>query len=186
MRSEAPIPLFAAPFCFLRHGESESNRLGLIAGSSDVGLTETGRAQARAAIERVRPLGVTRVFSSALHRAHETAAIIAGALALPHLVVPGLAERNWGELEGKPQALRRRGVTPPGAETLTQFVARTRAALAAIEAGGTPLIVAHSGTFRVLCRLLGCEAPEEAVANCHPVRFLPPSRRGEDWTLEFL
>lgn len=186
MSSREPIALFAAPFYFLRHGESESNRLGVVAGSSDVELTETGRAQAHAAVERIRPLGVARVVSSALRRAHETAAIVAGALALPHLVVPGLAERNWGVLEGKPQALRRPGVTPPGAETLSQFIARTRAALASIEPGGTPLIVAHSGTFRVLCRLLGCEVPQEALANCLPVHFLPPAREEEGWSLEFL
>jgi probable phosphoglycerate mutase len=179
------IPLFAGVFYFLRHGESESNRLGTIAGSTDVALTSAGRAQAHAAIERIRPLGVARVASSALRRAHETAAIIASALDLPHLVVPGLAERAWGELEGQPQALRQRGVTPAGAETLSQFIGRTRAALASIEPGGTVLIVAHSGTFRVLCRLLGLEAPREALANCHPVRFHPPAARGGAWSLEF-
>ena len=48
------IPLFMHMFYFLRHGETESNRQKTIAGSLDVELNETGRAQARAAIERVR------------------------------------------------------------------------------------------------------------------------------------
>jgi len=180
------VPLLGATFYFLRHGETETNRLKTIAGSTDVELNETGRAQARAAIELVRPLGVTHIASSNLRRARDTAVIISGALKLPHVVVAGLAERNWGALEGKPQGLRERGVTPPGAETAAQFISRTRAALAEVDARGVPLIVAHSGTFRVLCRLLALEAPGETVANCRPVRFTPPGREGAGWSLEIL
>jgi broad specificity phosphatase PhoE len=180
------VRLFERTFYFLRHGESEFNRLKLIAGSTDVELNDTGRAQARAAIELVRPLGLSHVVSSALKRARETAAIVANALAIPHTVVTGLAERNWGALEAQPQSARGPGETPPGAETVDQFVARTRAALAEIDSSGTPLIVAHSGTFRVLCRLLSLDAGGEAIANCHPIRFTPPPREGAGWSLQLL
>jgi probable phosphoglycerate mutase len=175
--------LFGRSFYFLRHGETEFNRLMLIAGSTDVELNDAGRAQARAAVELVRPLGISNIVSSGLRRARDTAAILAAALGLPHTVVAGLAERNWGALEAQPQALRERGATPPGAETADQFISRTRAALAEIDARGTPLVVAHSGTFRVLCRLLQLEAPE-ALANCCPVRFTPPARPGGQWSVE--
>jgi probable phosphoglycerate mutase len=184
--ADAPIPLFEGAFYFLRHGETESNRLKTIAGSLDVDLNETGRAQARTAVERVAPLGVTHVASSDLRRARETAAVIAAALGLPHAVLPDLGERNWGELEGKPQALRQRGVNPSGGETAEQFIARTSAALARVEAFGAPLIVAHSGTFRVLCRLLALDASEDAIANCHPVRFTPPVHEGGGWDVRML
>ena len=178
--------LFAIPFYFLRHGETESNRLQTIAGSTDVELNNTGRAQARAAIECVRPLGITHVVSSNLRRARVTAETVAGALRLPHAVAPGLAERSWGSLEGKPRQLRVRSAPPPDAESYEAFAARTLAALAGVEARGKPLIVAHSGTFRVLCRTLGVEEPEEQVANCRPVRFTPPATTGGEWTLEIL
>ena len=180
------VPLFSLPFYFLRHGETESNRLKTIAGSIDVELNETGRAQARAAIELVRPLGITHIASSDLRRARITATTIAEALKLPHVVVPGLAERNWGDLEGKPQAVRAAGAKPVGAETRDQFMARTRAALAQVEARGVPLVVAHSGTFRTLCRLLGPEEPAEPVANCRPVRFNPPAAPGGSWSIEIV
>src|SRR5688572_8709829 len=117
MTDPSAIPLFGISFYFLRHGESESNRLKIVAGSMDVELTDAGREQARAAIDLVRPLGITHVVSSNLRRARETAAIVSRALALPHLVIPELGERNWGELEGKPLAVRVRGLPPPGAET---------------------------------------------------------------------
>ena len=184
--TEFEVPLFERTFYFLRHGETESNRLKTIAGSLDVELNGVGREQARGAIDRVRPLGITHITSSSLRRARETAAIIAAALNLPHAVVPDLGERNWGELEGKPRALRKRGVTPPGAETLEEFIERTRGGLARVQAGGVPLVVAHSGTFRVLCNLFGLEEPVEPIANCHPVRFVPPPAAGGKWKIEVL
>ena len=180
------IPLFSHTFYFLRHGETEFNRLKLVAGSTDVELNDTGREQARRAIALVRPLGVSHIVSSGLRRARDTAAIIAAALGISHTVVAGLAERNWGALEAKPQTARGAGETPPGAETTDQFIARTRAALAEIDAKGVPLVIAHSGTFRVLCRLLALDAGGEAVANCHPVRFTPPQREGAGWSLTLL
>ncbi|HUF79829.1 MAG TPA: histidine phosphatase family protein [Burkholderiales bacterium] len=180
----SPVPLFGIPFYFLRHGETESNRLQTIAGSMDVELNDAGRAQARAAIECVRPLGITHVVSSGLRRARDTAAIVAGALALPQAIVPGLAERNWGSLEGRPRSRRVRNAPPPDAEPYEAFAARTRAALATVEARGVPLLVAHSGTFRVLCRLLEIEEPGEQVANCRPIRFCPPLSAGGKWSLE--
>jgi probable phosphoglycerate mutase len=177
------IALFRAPFLFLRHGQSESNRLRIIAGSMDVELTELGRAQAREAIELLRPLGITHVTTSHLRRTRETASIIARALALPQLIIPELAERNWGELEGKPLASRVRGApVPEGAESAEQYVARVRGALAQVKAEGVPLLVAHSGTHRVLSRLLGLAEPDEAIANCRPLRFAPPARPGGAWS----
>jgi broad specificity phosphatase PhoE len=180
------VPLFARTFYFLRHGESEFNRLKLIAGSTDVELNDTGREQARQAVALVRPLGISHIVSSGLRRARDTAAIISTPLGIPHTVVAGLAERNWGALEAKPQPARGAGETPPGAETVDQFIVRTRGALAEIDAKGVTLVVAHSGTFRVLCRLLALDAGGEAIANCHPVRFTPPAQGGGRWMLELL
>lgn len=181
--SGSSIPLFERAFYFLRHGETESNRLKTIAGSLDVELNELGREQARAAIGRVRPLGITHITSSNLRRARDTAAIVAAALHLPHAILPGLGERNWGEFEGRPQALRVPGAKPAGAETSEQFINRTRAALAQVEARGRPLIVAHSGTFRVLCRLFSLEDTVDPIANCCPVRFTPPAQPGRAWSI---
>ena len=180
------VPLFGIPFYFMRHGETDSNRFRTIAGSLDVALNDTGTAQAQAAVDRVRPLGVTHIATSHLRRARDTAATVARALALPHIVLPELAERDWGELEGMPQAMRVRGAPPPGAETAEAFVARVRGGLAQVRADGVPLIVAHSGTHRVLCRLLGLAESVDAIANCRPVHFSPPSRPGGAWTAEML
>lgn len=164
-------PLFGGPFCFLRHGETENNRLGLVAGASDVPLNATGQAQARAAAERLAGSGIDAIWSSPLRRAHDTALCVAAVLGLDVRVVPEIAERSWGELEGRPRSLRVRGTTPPGGESPEAFAARTLAGLRRIDASRLPLVVAHSGTFRVLGARLGLPPQEAQVANSQPLRF---------------
>jgi probable phosphoglycerate mutase len=185
MAIPSAISLLSRPFYFVRHGESESNLSKTIAGSIDAALTELGHRQAQATAVLLKPVGVTAIYSSALRRARDTADHIASALALPVTVISELAERNWGALEGQPQSLRVREVAPPGAETPEQFTQRVLRGLARINTG-VPLIVAHSGVHRVLCRILGVDAPEAPVANAHPVRFVPSAQPGGAWRMETL
>jgi 2,3-bisphosphoglycerate-dependent phosphoglycerate mutase len=167
------IALFTRTFFYLRHGETTSNRDQTVAGSLDVELTELGRWQAQTAVSLLSGLGITAIYSSALRRTRETAAIIDAGLRVGITPVPELNERHWGELEGKPRVKRAHGVTTAGAETREQFMARVASGLAMIPAQGVPLIAAHSGTYRVLCRLLGHEESEAPVTNCQPVRIVP-------------
>ena len=180
------IPLLTRHFYFLRHGETESNVRGIVAGSTDVLLTERGHAQARAAAVRLEHHGVTAIYSSALHRARDTADYVARALGIALTIIPQLAERRWGDLEGKPRELRVPGVTPPGAETPEEFYDRVLEGFSKIGARGTPLIVAHSGVFRVLCRTLGIAEPGDQVANAQPLHCVPPDSQHAAWQVETL
>lgn len=175
-------PLLTAPFCFLRHGETENNRLGLVAGASNVPLNATGLAQARAAAQILAHRGIDAIWCSPLQRAHDTAACVAAVLGLDITTVPDLAERNWGELEGRPRELRVRGVTPPGGESLEKFRARTLAGLQQVRTSHLPLIVAHSGTFRILSDWLHIPQQTAQVANSLPLRFTPSA--GGSWNVE--
>ncbi|CAO3454179.1 histidine phosphatase family protein [Azospirillum largimobile] len=164
--------LTAVIFC--RHGETESNLGGWLAGSRDVSLTERGRAQAweAAAALAAGRQQVPVVYSSPQRRALETAAILAEALAVPVVPVPGLEERRWGDLEGGaiPADLLREEV--PNGESLTVFGARVTAALDGLPVpavGRPPLIVAHAGTWPVLCRWLGVESALLWPPNASPV-----------------
>lgn len=176
-----PCPLLESAFIFLRHGETETNRLGLIAGMTDVLLNETGREQARAAALTLVGRGVDAIYSSPLQRSVATARCVAQALHILVVTIPELAERNWGAQEGKPRGRRDRAARPRGGESLEEFTQRTLVGLAKIPAGGLPLIVAHSGTFRVICAHLKVEAGSQ-VANCRPIRFSPPRAPGAQWT----
>jgi len=180
------IPLLTRPFYFVRHGETVSNLSGTVAGSADVPLTARGRLQAQAAAAQLTTAGITAIYASGLARARDTADSIAHALDLPVTVIPELAERNWGELEGAPRSSRMRGVTPQGAEGHHEFTQRVLRGLAQIDAGGLPLVVAHSGVFRVLCRVLGVVESEAPVANALPLRFVPPAQSLLAWHIEML
>ena len=81
----------------VRHGQVDRHT-----GSTDPPLSDQGRREAEqvAAYLRVRP--ITRVYSSPLRRAQETAAPVAAALGLPLIVEPRLRERaNFGDLPGQ-------------------------------------------------------------------------------------
>ena len=177
------IPVLQRAFYFLRHGETEANLRRVVAGSRDVPLTEVGHDQARAAAAALKRCGITAIYSSALQRARDTADYVARELGLAVQVVPGLGERNWGVLEGKPREMRVRGVTPAGAETLEAFASRVHAGLAQIDRG-VPLIVAHAGVFRVLCNTLGVPESEEPVSNAHPICCCPPDESRATWRFE--
>lgn len=134
---------------------------------SDVGLSELGRRQSAAAAAWFGQLGLTAVVSSAMRRARETAAPIAAACAVPHLIEPELHERRVGALSGTsfsseggpwPETIRRwmsgdTAYTSPGAESFDQLRARLVPALERVadsHPGGRVLVVAHG----VVCKVL--------------------------------
>jgi probable phosphoglycerate mutase len=175
------IALFRRPFYFLRHGETELNAQKRIAGSVDTELTGLGRRQALEAAEALAGEPITAIYSSALRRARDTAAPIAARLKLPVTVIPELDERNWGALEGEPRASRVRGIEPEGSEPVQGFERRVLAGLARIDSP-VPLIVSHSGVYRVLCRTLALVETEGPVENCRALRIAPLAAGG--WQAE--
>ena len=159
---------------FCRHGETESNVGGWLAGSLDVSLTERGREQARAAAAALAAQGnpVSAIYASPQRRALETAGVIGAALGLAVTTVPGLEERRWGALEGGavPADLLREEV--PGGESLSVFQARVATALDGLPVpadGRPPLVVAHAGTWHALCLWMGVDADTLWPPNAVPV-----------------
>lgn len=166
------IALFRRPFYFLRHGQSALNAQKRIAGSIDTELTELGHTQARLAADILAREPITAIYASPMQRANRTAQYSADALRLPIALIDAIAERRWGALEGELRAARVPGVVPHGAETFEAFVERVLAGFAHIDAD-VPLVVAHSGVFRVLCHTLTIVAQEAPVSNAAPLRFEP-------------
>ncbi|HEX5984737.1 MAG TPA: histidine phosphatase family protein [Solirubrobacterales bacterium] len=138
---------------FLRHGESVHNaaRSGEPAAHSDSDrLTEKGVEQAHAAGAGLRELGVTRLLSSPLRRAQETARAVGEALGLDPEEIDYTGELTSGE-------------------TFEQAVARVRQLKAELESGEDgemPLLVTHGifTRFFLLDSVLGerFEAPMAA------------------------
>ncbi|WP_309710844.1 histidine phosphatase family protein, partial [Pseudolysinimonas sp.] len=152
---------------FIRHGQTDWNRQGLLQGSSDIPLNDTGREQARDALMTLRSRPWDVVVSSALLRARETARIIADGLDIPlGTAYPELVERDYGSLEGTSAAAaieRWPDRDYPGAESLEAVAARGVDALAAIVADnpdGAVLVVCHGTIIRyTLARLAGRPVP---------------------------
>jgi probable phosphoglycerate mutase len=175
------ISLFARPFYYLRHGETESNASGLITGGLDVDLTLVGREQARAAAKALARAPITAIYSSPLRRARETAEPVAQALCLPVTIIAEIAERRRGVLEGMPRDTPVGDALPEGSESFEDFTLRVLEGLSQVDSA-VPLVVAHAGVFRALCHSLDIVQTEGPVANALPLHFVPLEPGG--WKLE--
>lgn len=86
----------------VRHGQSEVNTKGIFSsGREGYPLTDVGREQAGAIAQELKKLNVSKVYSSPVLRAVETATIISTNLGLSFEQDERLAERGFGSLEGK-------------------------------------------------------------------------------------
>ena len=158
-------PDSAGQLLFVRHGATDPNVAGLRCGGDlDTPLNELGRRQALEAATRIRELGlcVGVIFTSALRRAYDTAAIISAHLPGIEVVIePALAERFMGAWNLRPigetqKALEQR-MTPPGGESDSAFIARVAGALENImpRLPERPLVVASKGVARAMGEVLG-------------------------------
>lgn len=86
----------------IRHGETEWNKLKRLQGQTDIALNETGRSLAFQVGTAMKDIPFTRVISSPLSRAVETAAqVLAGAgRELKIETDPRILEISFGEWEG--------------------------------------------------------------------------------------
>jgi len=89
---------------FVRHGQTEANRTGVLLGRMDPPLNDAGHEQAAAVAARVALLEPVRVATSPLVRTVETAEIVAAACGLAVEVDDRLIEVDYGEYDGLPLA----------------------------------------------------------------------------------
>ena len=116
----------------VRHGESTGNADGLLLGRMDAPLTDRGRAQ----VDKLRSsvAGATRVITSPLGRARDTAEALG--LGVPVQSDDRWVEVDYGEFDGRPLGsvpdevwLQWRAdphYRPPGGETLAEVGTRVR------------------------------------------------------------
>ena len=87
---------------FVRHGESEANLLREFSNRGlKHGLTDKGRVQALELAAKLQGLTVTKIYTSPLLRAVQTAEILAQAFGIPYAITDALREYDCGVLEGK-------------------------------------------------------------------------------------
>ena len=151
----------------VRHGQTAWNLEGRAQGHTDVGLDETGRAQAAALAPYIAAMAPTALWSSDLTRARETAGVLAAATGLDLRADPRLREFDAGERSGLtteefaerfPAAYaswQDGHITGhvPGAETIAEVTGRMVPALREIwdatSPGETSVVVAHGACLKV-------------------------------------
>lgn len=172
------------PFYFLRHGETNENKNGIVQGQNDTDLNASGRRHAEEAGERLVGAGLGSIYASPLKRTMRTASIVSTLTRVPIFRVPGLMERHWGEFQGRRKDQRPDDPNPPTVETVKDFSARVLAALGSIIGPAPVLVVAHSGVFRVLCGHGGLPADRRvSTTSAQPLYFEPASAPGQQWRI---
>jgi broad specificity phosphatase PhoE len=91
----------------VRHGQTDENVSGRISGQGSAPLNGRGQEQAKLAAQVLAPLNVSRLVSSPVVRALETATILDAHLQLGIEEEPDLREVGYGDWEGQTfQAVR--------------------------------------------------------------------------------
>lgn len=170
-------------FLFIRHGETDWNRQQMLQGSRDIPLNATGVEQAKRAALALKNFPVTKIISSPLSRARQTAEFIAAHLELPVTEDHELKERHYGLNEGLVwNDLPRHPVhihDPEGphdffCNSVERFDALTERSIRAVHRGidteGLTLFVAHGGVFSAVHYALKC-GPYARSDNAVPYRF---------------
>jgi 2,3-bisphosphoglycerate-dependent phosphoglycerate mutase len=171
----------------VRHGQSEWNLKNLFTGWKDVGLTEKGIAEAKAAGERLKrkKLKFDVAYTSVLTRAQRTLDLMLDELdqaGLETFKDQALNERDYGDLTGlnKDDARKKWGeeqvhvwrrsydVPPPGGESLKDTLARALPYYMVhiqpdVLSGKSVLVSAHGNSLRALIMALEGLTPEQIL-----------------------
>jgi broad specificity phosphatase PhoE len=170
-------------FLFLRHGETSYNKLSIYQGQLDVPLNDTGRRQAAEAANLLRRRDISRIVSSDLSRALETATIVNRHLGVEIAIDPRLRERHFGSFQDKPKTKDLWAYPEGDIEPMEAFVARIMAAVSDQKATSLPLIVAHGGFLRALSAALPISLPLHHFDNAVAQEW---TNAGEGWTCNVL
>jgi broad specificity phosphatase PhoE len=183
--------LIHTPFYFIRHGETDWNKLKLMQGQTDTPLNPNGIVQAQAAAELISTRKVVTICHSPLRRAKHTAELIAEKSQARAMVpVVGLMECNFGIYEGHPSGSWydgwRAGDDLPNGETYRAFLERSlRAINESLSHPGPVLIVAHGGTFSAV-RRWALDDTAQATANGQLLALSPPHKTAKRWTVKHI
>lgn len=182
-----------------RHGGTLWSNDDRFAGSTDIDLSDEGRAQAAALGKRLATETIDAAYCSPMRRAIETATLALGVHPLTLHQTAGLREMDHGQWEGKRhQEVEQQYAAdyaawdadpfmapPPGGESGLQVLARALPALRQIvvdHPGQTVLVASHKATNRLLlCSLLGTDARlyrdkvTQDLACLNVLIFKPPS-----------
>lgn len=157
----------------IRHGETWWNEMHKFQGSSDIELSPQGWRQAQKLAISLKDESITKIYTSPLKRAQQTAAEVAKCHYCSITILDGLRELDQGHLEGLtgeefkqkyPNFLKEWLKNPgdvklPGGESLREVQQRAWQAIERIKeenTSATVVAVAHNFVnILILCKILG-------------------------------
>ncbi|MBU2539882.1 histidine phosphatase family protein [Patescibacteria group bacterium] len=144
---------------FLRHGETEWNKKKILQGQKDSPLTLKGKKSAEKKGKILEKKRVDIIYTSDLGRCVQTAQIINRRLKLRMIKVKQLRERNFGDLNGRPNKeikrmldLNNSDEKAPNGESFNELKNRAVSFFKklAVEKYSKVLLVIHDGTARAI------------------------------------
>lgn len=188
---------------FIRHGESQANKDGIIDTSvPGPSLTSTGEQQAAAVSNRLKSNDYDGIYASEMVRTQQTAAPMSKALDEPVNVLPGLNEISAGWFNGQKMDSAAatymvapmdwmRGFTNfsiPGSVSGTEFNGKFTAAVQRIYESGDKKPVAFSSAASImLWTLMNVRNGKDSLASDHPLpntgRVVITGNPVDGWTL---
>ena len=113
----------------VRHGETVDNARQIMQGQTQGELNQRGREQAEQVSRRLASEPLDAIVASDLHRAIQTAEVIAEPHGLPVVTTPLLRERDWGSFTGRFIPDLRNEVWPDDIESEEALLERARSFL---------------------------------------------------------
>ncbi len=162
-------------FGLIRHGQTIWNAEKRIQGRDDSPLSALGREMARCWGEQLATRSWNRIVMSDLGRVQATGQLVNASLQLQIHIDVRLREQDWGDWTGwslpdlfarQPQAVKEQeglgwGFRPPGGESRTEVLNRSKEALLAAHnrwPGEKILVVCHEGVIKCLLYALSNRA----------------------------
>jgi broad specificity phosphatase PhoE len=189
----------------VRHGQTNANVRHQLVGSTDIPLDDLGERQAARVASRFSGIPIDALVTSPLSRARRTAERISEVTGKEPVVVPGLSEIDFGEIEGltihqvlqqfpemreQMDDFRNLELQWPGGESRRGFATRILTTfLGIIERYERHSVAAvcHGGVIGAFCAQLGVGPQDDAlrwaVANCSITHVVvtPEHTRLELW-----
>ncbi|NKQ41912.1 MAG: histidine phosphatase family protein [Sulfurovum sp.] len=157
-------------FFFLRHGITNFNKAKRYTGHEDIALSSSAYEEIKNTLPLLNNRNISIIYSSPLLRARQTAHIIANYLSVPIVIVDEFKERSFGLFEGKRKLQYIKKCFPEG-QTLYSYRKQVLKGLRSIKIENDSLIIAHSGTYKVLMKYYYRISPKYSVKNNELIYF---------------
>ena len=164
-------------FYFMRHGQTELNKMNRYTGNLDYALNKEGIKQCLEAKKIVETLNIKTVYSSTLLRAKQSVSLVTD---IKPVYLKGLEERDFGNMTGKIKPRYFKNFFQNGE---SNYLFRTRAKRALLKMVlNDSLVVSHSRVYKAICELLGLGKTK--IQNGEIVKFCEISKNNWQITKE--